>query len=102
MTHDELEKLFRHGDTSAEALRIRLIAARKAAGMGQKQIADAVGIAKQTYHSQESRGAPSIPVGRYFYRAHDIDFNYLLYGDFSQLHEDVRARLAAALADGGT
>ena len=55
MTHDELEKLFRHGDTSAEALRIRLIAARKAAGMGQKQIADAVGIAKQTYHSQESR-----------------------------------------------
>ena len=60
MTHDELEQLFRRGDSSNDALRIRLIAARKAVDLGQKDVAAAIGVAKQTYHSQEARGAPSI------------------------------------------
>ncbi|PIL20411.1 hypothetical protein P775_09740 [Puniceibacterium antarcticum] len=98
MTHDELEKLFRHGDTSNEALRVRLIAARRAVNLEQKEVADATGVAKQTYHSQEARGAPSIKTGRYFYRAHRIDFNYLLYGDFAQLPNDVVESLTQALA----
>jgi len=34
---------------------------------------------------------------RYFYRAHRIDFNFLLHGDFAQLPADVQARLFAAL-----
>lgn len=96
MKHDELEAAFRQGDTSHDALRIRLIAARMSTGLTQKEVADAVGIAKQTYHSQESRGAPSIPVARYFYRAHGIDFNFLFHGDFAQLHQDVQARLLEA------
>ncbi|MBT9384496.1 helix-turn-helix domain-containing protein [Pseudooceanicola sp. CBS1P-1] len=96
MTHDELEKLFRLGDTSNEAIRLRLIAARVSTGLGQKDVADAVGIAKQTYHSQEGRGAPSIATARYFYRAHGIDFNFLFHGDFVQLNPEVRERLAAA------
>lgn len=97
MTHDELEQLFRRGDSSNDALRIRLIAARKAVDLGQKDVAEAIGVAKQTYHSQEARGAPSIKTGRYFYRAHRIDFNYLFNGDFDQLPSDVRDKLSAAL-----
>lgn len=102
MTHDELERLFRQGDNSNEALRIRLIAARKASGLDQKGVADAIGVPKTTYHSQESRGAPSIRTGRYFYRAHRIDFNFLFNGDFAQLPSDVREKLAEAiLAEAG-
>lgn len=97
MTHDELEKLFRHGDTTPDAISARLIAARISTGLRQNEIASAVGIPKQTYHSQESRGAPSIKAGRYFYRAHGIDFNYLFFGDFLQLAPDVRDRLTEAL-----
>lgn len=98
MTHDELEQLFRRGDTSNEALRVRLIAARKVTGLEQKEIAEATGVSKQTYHSQESRGAPSIKTGRYYYRAHRIDFNYLFYGDFDRLPHDVRDNLIECLA----
>ncbi|MBB3995284.1 DNA-binding XRE family transcriptional regulator [Sulfitobacter undariae] len=97
MTHEELEKLFRQGDTSNDAISIRLIAARKSTGMQQQAVASAVGIPKQTYYSQEVRGAPSIPIGRYFYRAHGIDFNYLYYGDFIHLDVPVRERLISAL-----
>ncbi|KEJ97410.1 DNA-binding transcriptional regulator, XRE-family HTH domain [Pseudosulfitobacter pseudonitzschiae] len=97
MTHDELEKLFRHGDTTPDAISTRLIAARVSTGLRQNEIATAVGVPKQTYHSQESRGAPSIKAGRYFYRAHGIDFNYLFFGDFLQLAPDVRDRLTEAL-----
>ncbi|MCA1336864.1 helix-turn-helix transcriptional regulator [Pseudooceanicola marinus] len=96
MTHEELEKIFLLGDTSNDALRLRLIAARLSTGLTQKEVADAVGLAKQTYHSQEARGAPSISVARYFYRAHGIDFNFLFHGDFAHLHPSVQAKLADA------
>lgn len=99
MTHDELEKLFCFADDTNEAVSKRLIAARKATGLQQQEIAAAVGIPKQTYNSQEKRGAPSIRVGRYFYRAHRMDFNYLFYGDFLHLDEEVRERLVHALSD---
>lgn len=96
MTYEELEQIFRLGDTSNDALRLRLISARMSTGLSQKEVADAVGLAKQTYHSQETRGAPSIAVARYFYRAHGIDFNFLFHGDFAQLHPSLQAKLADA------
>mgnify|MGYP000185637024 CR=1 FL=1 len=97
MTYEELERVFRRGDSGNNALRLRLIAARRAVGMEQKEIADAIGVPKQTYHSQEARGAPSVAAGRYFYKAHGIDFNYLYFGDFQSLDAEVRDRLAAQL-----
>lgn len=92
-----LEQIFMRGDNSNHAIRLRLIAARQAVGMQQKDVAAAIGVAKQTYHSQEQRGAPSIATGRYFYRAHDIDFNYLLNGDFRQLNGDLIDRISTEL-----
>ena len=102
MTYDDLERSFRLADTSNEAIRLRLVAARKFTGKQQQEIADAVGIPKTTYHSQEARGAPSIQVCRYFYRAYGIDFNFLLYGDFANLHPDVRDQLADLVSAEGS
>lgn len=97
MTHDDLEKLFRYGDSSNEAIKVRMEAARRAAGLTQTEVAAAIGVVKQTYHSQETRGAPKTPTARYFYRAHGFDFNYLFHGDFDQLTAEAREKLVAAL-----
>lgn len=99
MTRDELENLFAYTDTSPNAISKRLIAARKAVGMKGIDVAAAIGIPKQTYHSQEARGAPSVKTGRYFLRAHGIDFNYLYYGDFDGIDPKVIDQLIAALSD---
>ena len=99
MTRDDLETLFGYTDTSPNAISRRLIAARKSVQMLAKDVAAEIGIPKQTYHSQEARGAPSVQTGRYFLRAHGIDFNYLFYGDFDHLDASVRDRLIAILAD---
>ncbi|EBA05985.1 helix-turn-helix transcriptional regulator [Sagittula stellata] len=98
MDFDQLEHVFMRGDTSPTAIRRRLIAARLAVGMQQQEVAKAVGISKQTYHYQEQRGAPSVKTGRYYYRAHGIDFNYLLNGDFQQLPGGISERLCEELS----
>lgn len=100
MDISETEQLFRTGDSSPEAIRKRLIAARECAGLKQQELAKAVGIGKTTYNSQEVKGAPAIKVVRHLYKAHRIDFNYIYHGDFAQLPIDVQSRLAEALAAG--
>lgn len=102
MTNDELEAAFRYGDTSPEAIRHRLILARKSTGLLAKDIASAIGIAKQTYHSQEANGSVAVKTGRNFYRKHHIDFNFLFYGDFGRLDVETVEGLIDALgaADG--
>ncbi|WP_300067799.1 XRE family transcriptional regulator [uncultured Ruegeria sp.] len=98
MDIEQKELLAKTGDISPEAIRERLIAARHMTGLQQNEIARALGVSKTTYHSQESRGAPSIKAMRYYYRQHRIDFNYLLHGDFAQLPLDVQERLFDALS----
>lgn len=98
MDIDEKEQLTRLGDVSPDAIRDRLLAARKSIGMQQKDVAAAVGLKVTTFNSQETRGAPSIKTMRYYHRQHRIDFNFILHGDFAQLPQDVQGRLFAALA----
>lgn len=98
MEIDEKIRLSRQGDISPDAIRIRLVAARKSVGKAQNEVAKALGIKNTTYNSQETRGAPSISTMRYYYRQHRIDFNFVLHGDFAQLPSDVQDRLFAALA----
>ena len=97
MDIEQKEKLARTGDISPEAIRIRMLAARASLGMQQLEVANELGLKKTTFHSQESRGAPSISTMRYYYRQHRIDFNFLLHGDFAQLPKDVQDRLFDAL-----
>ena len=93
------EQMARLGDVSPEAIRTRLLAARKSIGMMQQDVAKAVGLKNQTFNSQEMRGAPSIKTMRYYHRQHRIDFNFILHGDFAQLPLDVQDRIFSALAD---
>ncbi|MEO3479403.1 XRE family transcriptional regulator [Phaeobacter sp. CAU 1743] len=97
MDIEQKEQLAQTGDVSPEAIRSRLLAARKSIGMQQLEVAKELGLKKTTFHSQESRGAPSIKTMRYYYRQHRIDFNFILHGDFAQLPQDVQDRLFAAL-----
>lgn len=100
MKIDDREKLFRLNDDSDEAVAMRLTAARRAAGYGsQKDLAKALGINYQTYHSQEKRGRPAPSTVRFLYRNHRIDFNFVYNGDFLQLPGDVQNALEAALSE---
>ena len=92
------ERLARTGDTTKEAIGLRLRAARIAAGYKQKDFAAMLELKPQTYNSQETKGAPSIDVMRHLYRAHRIDFNFILHGDFAQLPGDVQDSLFAVLS----
>ena len=97
MTSDEKIRIFRRGDSSPEAIRHRLIAARKSTGLTQNDFAKEAGIIKTTYNTQEMRGAPSIKAMRHLYVQYRIDFNYLLFGDFAQLPADVQDTLESNL-----
>ena len=98
MNIEEKERLARTKDISPEAIRARLVAARKSVGMQQIEVAKATNTKVTTFNSQEIRGAPSLSVMRYYYRNHRIDFNFLLHGDFVQLPLDVQEALFAQLA----
>jgi len=99
MNIDTKERLARTGDVTPEAIRTRLLAARHSLGLQQLEVAKQLGLKKTTFHSQESRGAPSIATMKFYYRQHRIDFNFILHGDFAQLPQDVQDRLFSALKD---
>lgn len=93
------ELLAMTGDTSKEAIGKRLAAARLSSGFQQKEFANLLKVAPQTYNSMEKKGAPSISAMRILYRAYRIDFNFILHGDFAQLPLDVQTSLFAALLE---
>ncbi|EBA11769.1 hypothetical protein [Roseobacter sp. CCS2] len=97
MNIDEKQHLSRIGDTSDEAIAFRLRAARRITGMQQKEFAAAIPIGATTYNTQEKKGRPSIPVMRYLYQQHRVDFNFIIHGDFAQLAGDVQDQLFSAL-----
>jgi len=98
MQFEEKQRLARTGDMGDQAIKIRLIAARRAAGLSQKDMAHAAGITQTTYNSQEVKGRPSLKAVRFLYQNHRIDFNFVYHGDFAQLPGDVQAALFSALA----
>ena len=73
-------------------------AARKVAGLSQKEIAVVAGV-KNTVISNAEAGETlaTRPAMSYYYRAHRIDFNFLMNGDFAQLPGDVQEALFPAL-----
>lgn len=92
-------RLARLNDMGLEATAIRLRAAFLATGLGQqKELASAAGISK-TVLSNAMAGStyPNRDVMKYLYRAHRIDFNFVLNGDFAQLPGDVQDRIFPAL-----
>lgn len=95
---DERERLSRHGDSSPEAISLRLKAALKVSQLSQKELATEIGRPLTTVNSQIKAGSPSIDLMRYFYKGFRVDFNFLLHGDLAQLPGDVQLQLTNALA----
>lgn len=101
MSIDEKERLARTRDTSLAAAAVRILAARLATGLGQDELAKDMGegMTKQKLRNAEKGdNFPPLSLMRYFHRAHRIDFNFLMHGDFAHLHTDVQERLFSALA----
>ncbi|CRL13431.1 hypothetical protein NIT7645_00444 [Phaeobacter italicus] len=88
MTFLETERTCMRGDTSPEAIHKRLVAARQATGLSQKELAANAGIKYTTFRSQEQSGSPSVRLMAYFLAAFQIDFNFILGGDPSKLPAD--------------
>lgn len=92
-------RLARLNDMGHEATAIRLRAAFIASGLRQhKDLAKAAGISK-TVLSNAMAGStyPNRDLMKYLFRAHRIDFQFIMNGDFAQLPGDVQDRLFPAL-----
>ena len=101
MDIDTKSRLARINDSSVEAVAIRLRAAHKVTGYEKHgQLAEACGIKKTTLsNAMNAHNHPSIAVLSYLYRAHRIDFNFMMLGLFAQLPGDVQDALFPALQD---
>lgn len=100
MNFEEKEKLARSRDTSLEASGLRLKAARDLAGMSQVELGKASGVTKAAISNiEKARSYPSRKLMLYLRQEHRVDFNFLIYGDFSQLPGDVQETLFAILSD---
>ncbi|PTE19931.1 hypothetical protein C5F48_20290 [Cereibacter changlensis JA139] len=100
MQLDQKIALAMTGDDSKKAQAIRLRAARHMIGLDQKTLGSEVGLKKTAISNMEmALSYPSLPVMRYLYRAHRVDFNFMMNGDFAQLPGDVQASLFPHLED---
>ena len=100
MDHDEQRALARYADISTEAASFRLRAARLSLGLTQKEMADEVGAKPGSYSTYETgRVHPPLAVIRHLYRAYNIDFNFILYGDFRRLPADTQEPIFDALLE---
>ena len=90
----EKECLARLGDMGKVACAVRLLAARNVTGLSQLEVSQRAGIANNALNNMErSRQFPNREVMRYYHRAHRIDFNFLMHGDFAQLPMDIQDAL---------
>ncbi len=98
MDYQEIDRLCRRGDTSPEAIHLRLVAVRRMTGIAQKELAIHAGIKYTTFRSQEQTGSPSVKLMAYYLGAFGVDFNFILGGDSSRLPADARQEILTHLA----
>lgn len=98
MDLEQKERLARVADMGLEACAIRLKAALLFTGMRQMDMAAEARISKSVLNNAlAGLTYPSRDAMVYLHRAHRIDFNFILHGDFAQLPGDVQDRLFPAL-----
>jgi hypothetical protein len=88
MEHFEKERLCNTSIVTPEAIHIRLEAVRGATDLNAKQLAVSAGIKYTTFKSQEWAGKPSLKLLEFYWRAFQVDPNFILGGDFSRLVPD--------------
>lgn len=101
MDIDTKSRLARENDTGIEACAIRLRAAYIVTGLPRHiDFANEIGISKTVLsNAMNAHTYPSREVMSYLYRAHRIDFNFMMIGLFSQLPGDVQRAIFPALED---
>ncbi len=99
MNIDRKEQVAHRGEMGVKACAIRVKAARYASGFeAQKAFALACEVSVTSYNNiEKGLQHPNRDVMKYLYRAHRIDFNFIMNGDFAQLPADVQDRLFPAL-----
>jgi transcriptional regulator with XRE-family HTH domain len=98
MDINERDKLTRRNDDSLPAVAARFRAARSVTRLKQKDAALAAGVGGTAWNNAEAgRNYPSIQAMRWLFRAHRVDFNFLMAGEVSQLPADVQDSLLAEL-----
>lgn len=94
MMIEDKEYLSKWGDMSKEACALRILAARDLTGLSQLETSQKSGIANNALNNMEkARQFPNREIMRYYHRAHRIDFNFLMHGDFAQLPMDIQGAL---------
>ena len=98
MNINEKERLARRHDHSMPACAARVAAALIVTGMKQKEVAKEAGVGEAAIsNAKKALNYPTMPLMKWLYRGHRIDFNFLMAGEFAQLPADVQDRLFAAL-----
>ena len=94
------ERLALINDDSSEACALRLRAARMHTGLSQKDAAAEAGCGQTAWNNAEkARNYPQLGMMRWLYRAHRIDFNFILAGEFAQLPADVHLSIFSILEE---
>jgi len=99
MEHFEKERRCLTTSITHEAIHLRLTAARKATGFSAKDLASSAGIKYTTFKSQETSGAPSLRMLDFYWKAFQIDANFLIGGDFSRILPDTLAEILKHMND---
>jgi hypothetical protein len=99
MDYLEKERRCRSTQVNPEAIHLRLVASRKSTGYTARQLASSAGIKYTTFKSQEGAGSPSLRMLDFYWKAFQIDPNFILGGDFSRILPDTLKELLLHLDD---
>lgn len=99
MDHFEKERRCRTTEVTPQAIHLRLVASRKATGLSAKELAQSSGIKYTTFKSQETSGSPSLKLIDFYWKAFQVDANFILGGDFSRIHADTLEEILKHLDD---
>ncbi|MEH6833986.1 MULTISPECIES: hypothetical protein [Falsihalocynthiibacter] len=98
---DYLEKKRRSRETviTPQAIHLRLVAARKSTGLNARQLASSANITYTTFKTQEAAGSPSLKMLDFYWKAFQIDPNFIMGGDGARLLPDTYEAILAHLDD---
>lgn len=92
------DRVAKVGDSSKEAVALRMRAAIRAAGTNPTDFARRSGQQPNAvFNTLGGRSFPSIPSLRALYRSHRIDPAFVLFGDYGHLPADVQDAVFSAL-----
>lgn len=95
-----LEQAFLAGDVSREACGWRLRLVRSTLGQTRDEFAPTIGMGSNNLHSVESGKSYLRPVyGKLLFENHDVNFDFIYYGDPRFLTVNLAARLLDAVED---